>query len=113
MTWEQRYRLRLAVRNSLVLGPTLSLVVALLCVPAVRWLDRQLGWAVFGFSPDGARAVLGAFSSSMLTFIVFVLSAMLIVVQLASGQPTPRIIAFVFSNSRIKYALNFLTFTYA
>ncbi|MFO0844656.1 MAG: DUF2254 domain-containing protein [Gemmataceae bacterium] len=112
MTWEQRYRLRLTIHKSLVLGPTLSLVVALLSAPAVRWLDRQLGWTLFGFSPDGARAVLGAFASSMLTFIVFVLSAMLIVVQLASGQLTPRIIGFVFSNPRIKFALNFLTFTY-
>lgn len=112
MTWERWYRLRQSIRKSLVLGPTLSLVAALCCAPMVRCLDRELNWTVFGFSPDGARAVLSAFASSMLTFIVFVLSAMLIVVQLASGQLTPRIIALVFSNPRVKLALNGLTFTF-
>jgi uncharacterized membrane protein len=113
MTWEQGYRLRHATRTSLVLWAVLSLVAALLCAPAVRWLDRETGWAVFGFSPDGARAVLGALTGSMLTFIVFVLSATLIVVQLASGQLTPRIIAIVFAMPWVKFALGIFTFTYA
>ena len=73
----------------------LALLAALVAAPAVRWLDRETGWVLFGFSPDGARAVLGVLAGSMLTFIVFVLSATLIVVQLASGQSTPRVIALV------------------
>ena len=93
MNWQQRYRLRHAARTSLVLWAGVSLVAALVCAPFLRWLDRESEWALFGFSPDGARTVLGAVAGSMLTFIVFVLSATLIVVQLASGQLTPRIIA--------------------
>jgi uncharacterized membrane protein len=113
MNWEQRYRLKHAARTSLVLWAVLSLVAASLCAPAVRWLDRETGWAVFGFSPDGARAILSALAGSMLTFIVFVLSATLIVVQLASGQLTPRIIAMVFAMPGVKVALGLFTFTYA
>jgi uncharacterized membrane protein len=113
MTWEQRYRLRQAARTSLVLWATLSLVAALACAPAVLWLDRQTNWQVFGYSPDGARAVLGVLVGSMLTFIVFVLSATLIVVQLASGQLTPRVIALVLAKPGVKVALGTLTFTYA
>ena len=113
MTWEQRYRLRHAARTSLVLWAGLALVAALVCAPAVRWLDRETGWVVFGFSPDGARAVLGALVGSMLTFIVFVLSATLIVVQLASGQLTPRVIAMVFTMPGVKTTLGLFTFTYA
>ncbi len=112
MTWEQRYRLRHAARTSLVLWAGLPLIAALLCAPAVRWLDRETGWAVFGFSPDGARAVLGALTGSMLTFIVFVLSATLIVVQLASGQLTPRIISTVFAMPGVKVTLGLFAFTY-
>jgi uncharacterized membrane protein len=112
MTWEQRYRLRHAASTSLVLWAGLSLVAALLCAPAVRWLDKETGWAVFGFSPDGARAVLGALTGSMLTFIVFVLSATLIVVQLASGQLTPRIISTVFAMPGVKVTLGLFAFTY-
>ena len=113
MNWEQRYRLKLAARTSLVLWAGLSLAAALVCAPAVRWLDRQTGWEVFGFDPDGARAILGALTGSMLTFIVFVLSATLIVVQLASGQLTPRIIALVFAMPWVRVTLVIFTFTYA
>lgn len=113
MTWEQRYRLRLVARTSLVPWAVLALVAALIAAPAVRWLDGATGWTLFGYSPDGARAVLGALTASMLTFIVFVLSSTLIVVQLASGQMTPRIIAMVFAIPWVKVTLSVFTFTYA
>ena len=112
MTWEQRYRLKLLAHTSLVLWAGLSLVAALLCAPLMRWVDQQTGWIVFGYTPDGARAVLGALTGSMLTFIVFVLSATLIVVQLASGQLTPRIIAMVFAMPWVRFTLGIFTFTY-
>ena len=112
MTWEQRYRLWHWAGTSLVLWAALSLVAALVCAPAVLWLDRATGWAVFRYTPDGARAVLGTLVGSMLTFIVFVLSATLIVVQLASGQLTPRVIALVLAKPGVKVALGTLTFTY-
>lgn len=113
MNWEQRYRLSLAARTSLVLWAALSLVAAVASASAVRWLDHETGWKVFGVSPDGARAVLGALAGSMLTFIVFVLSSMLIVVQLASGQMTPRVIAMVFAMPWVRGTLGTFTFTYA
>jgi uncharacterized membrane protein len=113
MNWEQRYRLWHTARTSLVLWAGLSLVAALACAPAVRWLDRETDWALFRYSPDGARAILGTLVSSMLTFIVFVLSATLIVVQLASGQLTPRVISLVLTTPGVKIALSALTFTYA
>ena len=112
MTWEQRYRLRRSISTSLVLWAGLSLLAALLAAPIIRWLDRETGWIIFGFSPDGARAILGTLTGSMLTFIVFVLSATLIVVQLASGQLTPRIIAMVFAMPWVRISLGIFTFTY-
>lgn len=112
MNWEKRYRLWHTARTSLVLWAGLSLTAALVCAPAFRWVDRETGWVVFGYSPDGARTVLGALAGSMLTFIVFVLSATLIVVQLASAQLTPRIITIVFAMPRVKVTLGLFTFTY-
>ncbi|MCE9567854.1 MAG: DUF2254 domain-containing protein [Planctomycetes bacterium] len=112
MNWEQRYRLRRTARTSLVLCAVLSLLAAMVCAPAVRWLDQETGVKFFQYSPDGARAVLSTLAGSMLTFIVFVLSAALIVVQLASGQLTPRVIAVVLAKPGIKVALGTLTFTY-
>ena len=112
MNWEQRYRLRYVMHTSLVPWTALSLIAALACAPAVRWLDRATGWGLLHFSPDGARAVLQTLAGSMLTFIVFVLSALLIVVQLAMGQLTPRVLAIVIARPSIKVVLALLTFTY-
>ncbi len=112
MTWEQRYRLRCAARTSLVFWASIALVAALLAAPAIRWLDRETGWVLFEFGPEGARAILGVLVGAMLTFIVFVLSATLIVVQLASGQSTPRVIALVLASPGVKIALAILVFTY-
>src|SRR5262245_16356363 len=105
MTWEQRYRLRQTPRPPLALWAGRALIAAHVVAPAVRWLDRATGWKLFDFSPDGARAVLSALVGSMLTFIVFVLSATLIVVQLASGQWTPRVIRLVLATPSVKIAL--------
>jgi uncharacterized membrane protein len=113
MTWERRYRWTLTARTSLVLWAGLSLVAAIPCAMAVRWLDRETGWKLFNYAPEGARALLGTLVGSMLTFLVFVLSTTLIVVQLASGQLTPRIISLVLATPGVKIALGALTFTYA
>ena len=66
---------------------------------------------MFGYQPRGARAVLGVLVGSMLTFIVFVLSATLIVVQLASGQSS-HVSSVVLASRAMKFALGTLTFTF-
>jgi len=48
----------------------------------------------------------------MLTFIVFVLSGTLILVQLASGQLTPRVVGIVFAMPRVKITLALFSFAY-
>jgi len=113
MTWLQRYQLRRRVRWSLWLLPALAIGLVLVIAPLIRWLDHAIGWSWFNFTPDGARTILAAFTSSMLTLVVFVVSSLLIVVQLASAQLTPRIIAKVFVSRGIKAVLCIFTFSYA
>jgi uncharacterized membrane protein len=79
--------------------------------PLIRWMDATLGWKA-AVGPDGARAVLGALVSSLLTFIVFVFSILLLVVQLASAQLTPRIIAGVYRNRVLKFSLTIFVFSF-
>ena len=111
MTWRQRYRIRSFVRSSVWLPPVAGLIAALLLRPVVQAVDEALG-GVSVVGPDGARALLGALASSMLTFIVFVFSILLVAVQLASAQLTPRIIATVYRNRVLKYSLTFFVFTF-
>jgi uncharacterized membrane protein len=111
MTWLQRYELRNFLRNAGWFPPLIGMVAALLMFPATRWVDGILGVkAVVG--PDGARAVLGALASSMLTFIVFVFSIMLLTVQLASAQLSPRIIAGIYRSPILKFSLTLFVFAF-
>jgi uncharacterized membrane protein len=112
MTWLHHYQLKRTRRRSLWLLPVLAIGLVLVIAPILRWLDRATGWTWFNFTPDGAHAILGAFTASMLTLVVFVVSSLLIVVQLASAQLTPRIIALVFTDRRLKWVLSIFTFSY-
>ena len=112
MTWVQGYQLKRTFRRSLWLMPVLAIGLVLVVAPLFRWVDRATGWTWFNFAPEGARTILGAFTASMLTFVVFVVSSLLIVVQLASAQLTPRIIAMVFADWRLKWVLSAFTFAY-
>src|SRR5947208_10534600 len=62
--------------------------------------------------PATAQTVLGNMASSMFTFIVFVSSALLVAVQLASSQLTPRIIAIVFRDPVTRFCLLVFVFTF-
>ena len=97
MNWLTRHRLRRFVKYSFWLFPSLALLgawaygkILILYVPDVglRVLDEA--------NINGASAVLAAFAGSMMTFVVYAVSALLLAVQLASGQITPRLIALTY-----------------
>lgn len=112
MSWLRRYQLRRMIQGAIWIMPVLAICLVLVVTPLLRWIDHITNCTLFNFSPDGARSIMGAFTSSMLTFVVFILSSLLIVVQLASAQLTPRIIAGVFANDRLKWILSIFTFAY-
>jgi uncharacterized membrane protein len=56
--------------------------------------------------------VVGALAASLLTFIVFAFSIILLAVQVAGGQLSPRIIARIFETRLIKSALGSFVFSY-
>src|SRR4051794_34588147 len=85
--------------------PVLGMIAALCLAPLIRWLDEQTSWTLFNYSPDGARAVLSSLVPALLTFIVFVFTFLLLAVQVASAQLSPRIIARTFRGARVRIAL--------
>jgi uncharacterized membrane protein len=111
MTWLQRYRVRHYVRNTIWIWPLLSMVVAIAAVRLFHAIEEAMGWES-SLSPSTALAVLGTMASSMFTFMVFVSSALLVAVQLASSQLTPRIIALVFRDPNTKLSLAIFVFTF-
>lgn len=112
MTWYQRYQWQHFYRTSFWFFPVCAVATGLLLLQVLPWLDEFLGWPWFNFTADGARAVLGGLNGSMLTFVVFVLSSMLLVVQLASAQLTPRVIVIAFAAPAPKLCVAVFTFAY-
>ena len=73
------------------------MVAAVPLAHLVLWIDRLTGWTLT-VSVDGARSIASAPTATLLTFIVFIITVLLVAVQLASAQLTPRIIARVFKD---------------
>jgi uncharacterized membrane protein len=111
MTWLQRYRFRHYVRNSIWVWPVVAMGVALVAVRLLHEIEDALGWKS-NLDPESVRTVLGALAGSMFTFIVFVCSSLLLVVQLASAQLTPRVIATMFRDRVTKFTLSVFVFTF-
>jgi uncharacterized membrane protein len=111
MTWLQRYQVRHYTGNAIWIFPVLAMLAALGGVHVLDGIEPWLGWEP-GTHLDTARSVLGALSSAMFTFIVFVCSALLVAFQLASAQLTPRIIALVLREPVTKLGLSMFVFTF-
>ncbi|HEX3145067.1 MAG TPA: DUF2254 domain-containing protein [Pyrinomonadaceae bacterium] len=114
MNWLFQYRVRLYVRNSLWILPAMSIVVALVGARALITLELAMGWRA-AVSPDTGRLIMSTVAGSTFTLVVLVSSAMLLAVQLASAQLTPRIIALIYRSpyGKLAFAVFVFTFTFA
>jgi uncharacterized membrane protein len=97
------------VAESIWILPTLAMVAAVLTVRLLRLVETRAGIAPTP-STDTALAVLDTMAAAMFTFIVFFSSALLVAVQLASAQLSPRVISIVFRGPVTTAAL--VTFVY-
>src|SRR5262245_16357962 len=111
MTWLQRYRVRHYVRNSIWIVPVLALVLGIITFRLLYWLETSIDQDA-RLDADTMRAVLGILAGAIFTFIVFVFSSLLLVVQLASAQLTPRVIGTMFRDPVTKYSLAVFVFNF-
>ena len=111
MSWEDKYRFKIYIRNSIWIFQVLSIAGGLLTVILLNRLDRALGWNV-NLAPDTARTVMGTVAASMFTLVAVSGSAVLVTVQLASAQLTPRIILLVYRSRMRKFCVSAFVFTF-
>ena len=113
MSWLKKYRARLYLRNSIWIFAAVGIVTGLLAVTLVSRFELSLGFTP-SISRETARAIIGTVAASMFSLIVMVNSAVLLAVQLASAQLTPRIIAFVYRSNvwKLSFAVFLFTFTF-
>src|SRR5215831_4539350 len=111
MTWLQRYRVKHYLQNSIVILPLLGIVAAIVITSLIHSIESRMDWRA-SLSADAARLVIGTLGAAMLTFIIFLSSTLLLAVQLASAQLTPRAISFLFRDPITKASLTIFVFTF-
>ena len=99
--------------------PTTCVVLAAALAIAMVEVDRSssgpLGRLTFGAGPDGAREVLSAITTSMITFTGLVFSITIVVLQLTSSQFSPRVLRTFLRDRQTQWSLGVFvaTFVYA
>ena len=112
MNWNQIYGLRAYLRSSLWFVPFIAILFELVATRLVHWLDAGLGWKLMGFTAPGAQALFQAVVTATLSFMVFTFASLLVAIQIASAQLTPRIIATtLLRNDVVKYTVGLFVFT--
>ena len=106
------------VRTGFWAIPAACVVVAVLLALALVQVDRATDGdlrVAFGAGPDGAREVLSAIATSMITFTGLVFSITIVVLQLTSSQFSPRVLRTFLRDRQTQLSLGVFvaTFVYA
>ena len=120
MLWNRRYLIRSYIRSSLWLVPftavVLYWVVSRITHGIGGWLLRtgriDETTAFFGLTMVGARSMLETVVTLNLSFLVFTFGSLLVAIQIAGGQYTPRIIATtLLRDNAIRFTVGYFVFT--
>jgi uncharacterized membrane protein len=110
--WNKAYRSLSYLRSALWVVPIVSVLLAIAFVRVMQLLDRYVTWDLTGLGVEGARTLFQTIVTLTLTFVVFTFGSLLVAIQIASGQLTPRIIATTLLRDRvIKYTVGLNMFT--
>ena len=94
MGWNRRYAIVSYLRSSLWTVPLLALVVEQIGVRFLTFVDQSLQWVpTLSVTAAEAGDAMATIESLTIAFIVFTFGSMLVALQVASAQLTPRIIA--------------------
>lgn len=120
MLWNRRYSIKSYIRASLWLMPFFALLAWWL----VNRITYNIGaWllhtgqidetsAFLGLTMVGARSLLDTVVTLNLSFVVFTFGSLLVAIQVAGGQYTPRIIATtLLRDNAIRFTVSYFIFT--
>ena len=112
MNWNKIFHIKGYFRSSLWLVPFIAIPLELAATRLLHRVDGWLGWTFLDLGVSGAQAMLNAIISAMLSFVVFTFGSLLVALQIASGQMTPRIIATILVRDNVvRYTTGLFIFT--
>src|SRR3954451_1788427 len=110
----KRFRLAHSLRTSLWLVPVLCVLVGVaISFVTMAVDDGDLVPQSLTGGPDAALMILGSVATSMVTLIGLVLTIVLVVVQLAMGQFSPRIVRAILRDRPSQLAIGIFIGTFA
>ena len=113
MTWKRRNQIKSYLLSSLWIVPVAAGLAERVFRLIVEALEGRLPWVGYGLGLEGARALTSAVITLTLSFIVFTFGSLLVAIQVASGQYTPRIIATtLLRDNVIRYTVGLFVFTF-
>jgi uncharacterized membrane protein len=94
MGWNRWYAARSYLRSALWIAPLIALVLEQLAIRVVSAIETSSTWVPqLATTVAGTTGVMDTVVTLTISFIVFTFGSMLVAIQVASGQLTPRIIA--------------------
>jgi len=113
MQWNRWYVAKSYLYSALWIVPLAALLLENVVIRVVFVLHNWLDWIPwFGTTVTGAAEALNTVEALATAFIVFTFGSLLIVIQVASGQLTPRLIATtLLRNNIIRFTVGLFTFT--
>src|SRR5580693_9186286 len=93
MTWNRRYQVKSYLRSALWIIPFFAVPLEQVAWVLARTLDTRFAWKGLALGVTGAQAMFNAVITLSLSFIVFTFGSLLVAIQVAGGQYTPRVIA--------------------
>ena len=110
--WNKVYRALSYLRSALWIVPIIAVLLAMVLTRVLHLLDRFVTWDQTGLAVAGAHTLFQSIITLTLSFVVFTFGSLLVAIQIASGQLTPRIIATTLLRNRvIKYCVGLNMFT--
>jgi uncharacterized membrane protein len=113
MRWNRWYGLKSYFHSALWIVPFIALLLENIAIRLVFRLHERIEWLPwFGATAAGTTEALNTVETLSVSFIVFSFGSLLVAIQVASGQLTPRIIATtLLRNNVIRFTVGLFTFT--
>ena len=110
--WSRLYRALSYLRSALWGVPILAVILERAVYKLLHYVDHWVTWDLMGLDVDGSKALFQTMITLTLSFIVFTFGSLLVALQVASAQLTPRIIATTLLRDKvIKYSVGLNVFT--
>jgi uncharacterized membrane protein len=111
LTWSRLYRVTSYARSALWIVPFVAMIAVLVTVPMLRVLDAWLQWDLVGLDVEGAKSLFQTVITLTLSFLVFTFGSLLVAIQIAGGQLTPRVIATtLLRDNVVRYSVGLFVF---